>query len=145
VAETEAPVFAESSTRLKQATPDLDETEAAIQASLSAALDDLEKLELFAPAPIAAIRSHGVAPKIPRGMPPLPHGRIIPPLPVSRLSVVPRLLESLRPKPKAENPKSPEPSPAAPLATAPARRGPRLVIAVLMVVLLGAGLWLQLR
>ena len=44
-AETAAPVFAESSTRLKQAAPDA-EIEEAIQASLSAALADLDKLEL---------------------------------------------------------------------------------------------------
>ncbi len=144
VAETEAPDFAESSTRLKQAAShEDDETEQAIQASLSAALDDLDKLELFAPEPVAAKRSRGVMPKIPRGMPPLPHGRIIPPLPVSRPSLGPRVLESLKPKVPVE--KIPEPKPAVQVATAPVapqpRRWPGILLALLMLALLGAALW----
>jgi len=143
-AETEAPVFAESSTRLKRA--DTDETEEAIQASLSAALAELDNLELFAPEPVAPKRAPGVMPKIPRGMPPLPHGRQIPPMPVARLSLVPRLIKSLRPKIVSEKFREPALPAAKGLVAVRRRRWPGIMLAVLTVGLLGAGLWwMQLR
>jgi hypothetical protein len=142
-AETEAPVFAESSTRLKPAASDA-EIEEAIQASLSAALADLDNLELFAPEAVAPKRSPKVMPRIPRGMPPLPHGRLIPPLPVSRLSLVPRLIATLRPKAAIRT----SPEPGLELATRAAKvpvaarppRWPGVVLALLTIGLLGAGL-----
>lgn len=147
-AETQAPVMAESSTRLKQAAPEADELEQDIQASLSAALDDIEKLELFAPEPE---HFRAFKPKIPRGMPPLPHGRRIPPLPVSRSSLVPRLLESLRPKPGIGEHLEPEvPVGAAPFLVTPAladrpRRWPGVALVLLTLAVLGAvWWWLQL-
>ena len=138
--------MAESSTRLKQAAPDADELEQDIQASLSAALDDLDKLELFAFPPAQPKRAPAVLPKIPRGMPPLPHGRLIPPLPVSRLSLVPRLIESLRPKtslskrPEPEAVVEPAKLPVAHVATRP-RRWLSVALALLTLALLGAGWW----
>ena len=141
--------MAESSTRLKQAAPEPDELEQDIQASLSAALDDIEKLELFAPEPE---HFRAFKPKIPPGMPPLPHGRRIPPLPVSRSSLVPRLIESLRPKPSVGEPSEPEttidlaPLPVCPASAASSRRWPSVALVLLALVVLGAAWWwLRLR
>lgn len=152
-AETEAPALAESATRLKQARPDARELELEedIQASLSAALDDLDNLELFTGEPAPPKRSRGVKPKVPRGMPPLPHGRVIPPLPVSRLSLVPRLVESVRARRSVAPARQPEPviqaAPAPEIVAARTpRRWPGVVLALLVLCALGAGWWwLRLR
>jgi hypothetical protein len=147
VAETDAHLVAESSTRLKQAATEADETEAAIQASLAAALDDLERLEQVPPATPARNQPPRVLPKVPRGMPPLPHGKVIPPLPVSRTSLLPRLMQSLRPKPSAATATQPYASETALQrpASAPAQRArprwPAVVAALVALTLLGAGLW----
>ena len=125
-AESELPL--ESSTRIKQAKRfSDDELEAAIQASLSAALADLDELETAPPR---------------RGMPPLPL------TPVSE-----RKPQSI-PLPTAWPPPLPfpEPIPSAPPTTPraaiaaepPLRRWPGIVAAVLGVVLVGAALWLSL-
>lgn len=151
-AETDAPAWAESSTRLKQAEPDEQELELEedIQASLSAALDDLDKLERFSPQP-SAKRSRAVKPKVPRGMPPLPHGRVIPPLPVSRLSLVPRLVESVRARRSVAPARHLEPlvqaAPEPNIVAAPGpRRWPGVVLALFALCLLGVGgWWLRLR
>lgn len=133
----------ESATLIKQARPLCeDETEAAIQASLSAALEELEQLEQGARPPRASQKM-----KIPQGMPPLPGGRAMPPLPFARVI-------SLRPR------KSAAPKPAVAVAVAvdvpvlPARppepvlpapgRWPGIIAAVLGVLLLGAAIWLTL-
>ena len=150
-AETEAPVLAESSTRLKQAAPEAYELEEAIQASLSAALDDLDSLEFFAPQPLPR-RSPGVVAKVPRGMPPLPHGRIIPPLPVSRLSLVPPLIESEKPRPIAAKSAEPEPKlvpqavkiPVTLVAARP-RRWPGVMLVLFALALLAGFSWMRLR
>ena len=161
-AETEAPALAESATRLKQAQPDAGEAELEqdIQASLSAALDDLDNLELFLSEPAPPKRSRALKVKVPRGMPPLPHGRVIPPLPVSRLSLVPRLVESVRARRSVAPARQPvalaaQPTPVAQAAHQPSvvaaqgrRRWPGVVLALalLALCLLGAGWWwLRLR
>jgi hypothetical protein len=144
-------LVAESSTRLKQAPSEADETEAAIQASLAAALDDLERLEQVMPASPGRARPQRVQPKVPRGMPPLPHGKVIPPLPVSRTSLLPRLMRSLRPKASIATPAAPatprphetalqQPATELPL---PAQRSnwPGVAAALLVLALLGAVVW----
>jgi hypothetical protein len=148
-AETQAPGLPESSTRLKQAEPDAHELELEqdIQASLSAALDDLDKLELFAQA-AQPQRPPAVMPRIPRGMPPLPHGRLIPPLPVSRLSLVPRLIQSLRPTPSSVKSAHSEPEVHAVMVpttvgAARSRRWQTVALALLALALLGALWWLR--
>jgi hypothetical protein len=121
-AESELP--AESTTRIKQA-PRVsdDETEAAIQASLSAALADLDELETAPPR---------------LGMPPLPFSELNEP---ERISL-----------PHAWPPPLPVSTPLAPptpqsVATAPEpplRRWPGIVAALLGMALVGAALWLSL-
>ena len=163
VAESEVP--SQSSTRIKQHSYDFEETEAAIQASLSAALVELDELELgptatkpTPPQPASAKPklTLGVAPKIPRGMPPLPGGRRMPPLPVAlRRSLTP----FLSPFQRSKRPSGPGPQTAAARAIAmsppptrapslaldpPLRRWPGVVAALLGVTLVGAGLWLSL-
>lgn len=112
-----------------------DATEADIQASLSAALEELEQLESGKP-PRASQKM-----KIPRGMPPLPGGRAMPPLPFARvLSLRPR--QSAAPKPVSNEvlvlPRS-RPEQLLP----PPKRWPGIVAAVLGVLLLGAAIWLS--
>ena len=135
-AETDLP---ESATLLKRAPPYFeDETEAAIQASLSAALEELDQLELGATPPRPSQKI-----KIPGGMPPLPGGRAMPPLPFARVL-------SLRPR----RPAAPEPPASEYVALPPARqrepvlpppaRWPGIVAAVLGVLLVGAAIWLSL-
>jgi hypothetical protein len=142
----------ESATLLKQARPYCeDETEAAIQASLSAALEELDQLELGTKSPRPSQKM-----KIPKGMPPLPGGRAMPPLPLARvLSLRPR--KSATPAPAAA-PDERE-LPALPVAQEvslppmrrhepvlePAARWPGVVAAVMGLLLVGAAIWLTLR
>jgi len=71
-------------------------------------------------------------------------------MPIARLSLVPRLIESLRPKVVSEKFCETELEPALPAPQEPLavrrRRWPGVMLAVLTVGLLGAGLWwLRLR
>jgi hypothetical protein len=125
----------ESTTRIKRADPQADETREAIFASLDAALRDLDQLEHGKQAP-SSTRI-----KLPRGMPPLPGGRMMPPLPV-------RLRESLAPLRRSLAPRKESLAPRPPAAAAmqnerPAPRWPAYVAAVLGVVLLSAAAWLS--
>jgi hypothetical protein len=138
----------QSATLLKQARPySEDETEAAIQASLSAALEELDQLEQGAKPPRPSQKM-----KIPPGMPPLPGGRAMPPLPFARvLSLRPR--KSARPARSLADtapvlPAVPhEPSRPVPwqgVEPPPAARWPGIVAAVLGVLLVGAAIWLSI-
>lgn len=114
-----------------------DATEADIQASLSAALEELEQLESGAKPPRASQKM-----KIPRGMPPLPGGRAMPPLPFARVfSLHPRKSASAKPPVSNEVLLLPRSQPELPIA--PAKRWPGIVAAVLGVLLLGAAIWLS--
>jgi hypothetical protein len=124
----------ESGTRIKRADPQADETREAIFASLDAALRDLDQLELGKQPP-SSTRI-----KLPRGMPPLPGGRMIPPLPVRLRESLAPLRRSLAPLKKSLAPRPPA-APAMP-SERPAPRWPAYVAAVLGLVLLSAAAWL---
>lgn len=141
----------ESATLLKQARPYCeDETEAAIQASLSAALEELDQLELGTKSPRSSQKM-----KIPNGMPPLPGGRAMPPLPFARvLSLRPRKssppAQAVAPDERAVPvlPAAPDVSLLSPRrhepVLEPAARWPGVVAAVLGLLLVGAAIWLTL-
>jgi hypothetical protein len=128
----------ESATQLKQArTHTEDEIEVAIQASLSAALEELEQLELGPTPPRPSQKM-----RIPHGMPPLPGGRVMPPLPFARVL-------SLRPrKPTAPPPRATDDVPLLPVRQQEPdlllQRWPGVVAGVLGVLLVGAAIWLSL-
>jgi hypothetical protein len=74
-ASSEPPIPAQSATRIKRATPPVEDLDESVQASLDAALEDLDRLEL----PDAAPRAPVAAPqRMPKGMPPLPFGPTLP-------------------------------------------------------------------
>jgi hypothetical protein len=144
---------AQSSTRIKRSAGLSEDSEAAIQASLGAALDQLDQLELEVPRPRVSPTSLPI-PTLPKAMPPLPLPRALPPnmppLPTAAkrppplpaaLPTTPLPTAARRPPPlPAALPTTPELLATATLAPVPPpRRGSAKPLAVALLLTLGAG------
>lgn len=136
---SEPPSFAESATRIKQAKPEHEGTEADIQASLQAAFAELDQLEAqscaaeprvlaaAAPARLRALPSLPTKSRLPAHMPPLPVSE--PRIAISKRRVTPPPLPR-----SALVPASAPIQPAHSIRVSPARRSP-LIARVMLVIL----------